>query len=95
MLEPNPANIKKEREKARQLRKSTWWQNLIRNKAKCYYCQKSLEHNETTMDHIVPVSRGGSSSKGNIVISCKECNNLKKDLTPVEWTLYLDKLAKQ
>lgn len=92
MFEPDKIKMKKEREKAQQLRKSTWWQNLIRNNAKCYYCGKFLSHEQTTMDHIVPVSRGGSSTKGNIVVACKECNNLKKDMTAVEWTLHLEEM---
>ena len=41
------------------------------------------------MDHIVPVIRGGKSSKGNVVPSCKECNNKKKHLLPIEWEEYL------
>jgi len=41
------------------------------------------------MDHIVPLSRGGKSTKGNIVAACKMCNNKKKYLLPVEWEEYL------
>ncbi|MCH7615612.1 MAG: HNH endonuclease [Nitrospinae bacterium] len=33
------------------------------------------------MDHIVPLARGGKSTKGNIVPSCVECNR-KKNLEP-------------
>jgi 5-methylcytosine-specific restriction protein A len=36
------------------------------------------------MDHVVPVARGGKSAKGNVVASCKECNNRKKLMTPAE-----------
>ena len=39
------------------------------------------------MDHVVPLSRGGRSVKGNIVPCCKECNNNKKYKTPVEMIL--------
>ena len=39
------------------------------------------------MDHIVPVVRGGRSTRGNVVVCCKECNNAKKYLTPVELIL--------
>lgn len=88
---PNEITIKKEREKAQKLRKSQWWKNQIHNDAKCYYCHKELTAKEATMDHIVPVSRGGHSTKGNIVIACKECNTLKKDMTGVEWTIYIEK----
>ena len=39
------------------------------------------------MDHLVPVSRGGKSVKGNVVVACKECNNKKTYKTPVEMIL--------
>jgi 5-methylcytosine-specific restriction endonuclease McrA len=44
------------------------------------------------MDHIVPLSRGGKSAKGNVVPSCKECNNRKKQLLPMEWDLYVQRV---
>ncbi len=47
---------------------------------------------ELTLDHIVPVIRGGKSTRGNCVPSCKECNNRKKHLLPIEWEEYLDRL---
>jgi 5-methylcytosine-specific restriction endonuclease McrA len=30
------------------------------------------------MDHVVPLIRGGRSTKGNLVAACKECNSRKK-----------------
>ena len=30
------------------------------------------------MDHVVPLVRGGRSTKGNVVPACKECNTTKK-----------------
>jgi 5-methylcytosine-specific restriction endonuclease McrA len=44
------------------------------------------------MDHVVPVIRGGKSSRGNVVTSCKGCNNKKKHLLPIEWEQYLTTL---
>jgi 5-methylcytosine-specific restriction protein A len=41
------------------------------------------------MDHIVPLIRGGKSTKGNLVPACKDCNNKKKYLLPIEWDEYL------
>lgn len=76
--------IKTEKRRARELRKSRWWQNRIQQNATCYYCNKRLTKDEVTMDHILPLSKGGKSTKGNIVISCKECNNLKKDASIFE-----------
>ncbi len=45
------------------------------------------------MDHIVPVSRGGMSTKGNVVPSCKPCNTKKKQLLPMEWDQYLKSIS--
>lgn len=83
-------HIKREREKARELRKSSYFQNLLA-KGICYYCGKKFPREELTMDHIVPVVRGGKSTKGNVVVACKECNNKKKYLTPVEMILAAEK----
>ena len=48
----------------------------------CQYCAKKLSHSETTIDHVVPVSKGGQLIWGNVVASCRDCNNKKgnKDL---------------
>ncbi len=77
--EMNEQVIKKEKAAARDLRKSRWWQTKIATRATCHYCMKSLKKDECTMDHVLPIVRGGRSTKGNVVISCKECNNQKKD----------------
>ena len=76
--------LKLEREKARKLKKSNWW-NIYLQKGICYYCEKKFNRNLLTMDHIVPLSRGGKSTKGNIVPSCKICNTSKKLSTAVEF----------
>jgi len=72
------AHVRRERAAARELRQSRWWQNLIQD-AKCHYCGVDLDAKTATMDHILPVSRGGKSSKGNVVPSCKPCNTAKRD----------------
>jgi 5-methylcytosine-specific restriction protein A len=43
----------------------------------------------------VPLIRGGRSTRGNCVPACKECNNQKKHLLPVEWEAYLDRLRRK
>ena len=82
MLNPYEMNeqiIKREKAAARELRKSRWWQSKIASQARCHYCMKPLRKDECTMDHVLPIARGGKSTKGNVVISCKDCNNHKKD----------------
>ena len=82
-FENNPQHIAREKEKARKLRKTQWWRNEIA-KGICHYCQKQFSPDELTMDHIVPLARGGKSTKGNVVPCCKSCNSEKKYYTPVD-----------
>jgi hypothetical protein len=42
--------------------------------------RQSVPAGELTMDHVVPLARGGKSTKGNVVPACKPCNNKKKQL---------------
>lgn len=85
-------DIKTQRAKARDLRKSQWWKRKIA-KGCCHYCSKKIAPALLTMDHIVPVSRGGKSTKGNVVPSCKDCNNKKKQFLPMEWVEYLESIS--
>ncbi|MCS7205130.1 MAG: HNH endonuclease [Leptospiraceae bacterium] len=89
----NEENLKKEKEKARKLRKTSWWKKKI-SKGICYYCGRKFKPSELTMDHKIPLSRGGSSTKENLVPCCKECNSKKKYLLPIEWDEYLQNLRK-
>ena len=84
--------IRREKEKARRLRQSAWWARRI-EKGICRYCGRHVGRANLTMDHVVPLSRGGRSKKGNIVPACKECNNKKKYLLPIEWEDYLKSLS--
>jgi len=86
--------IKREKNKARDLRQTQWWKGRVARGA-CYYCGRSVPPSELTMDHIVPLSRGGKTTKGNVVPACKECNTKKHRLVPVEWEEYLAHLEKR
>ncbi len=82
-IEKNETHVKKEREKARALRDSAWWKQQLA-KGICHYCGKTFPPESLTLDHVVPISRGGHSNKGNCVPACKPCNSEKKSLTPAE-----------
>jgi 5-methylcytosine-specific restriction endonuclease McrA len=90
----NEQEIKKEKQKARELRRTQWWKQK-RAEGKCYYCGTDVPPEELTMDHIVPVVRGGRSAKNNLVTACKECNNKKKHSLPMEWEEYLVRLKNE
>ena len=84
--------IKRERQKARELRNSQWWKRKC-DRGLCHYCGRSFPPKELTMDHIVPIARGGKSNRGNVVPSCKDCNHQKKQLLALEWEAYLSRMS--
>ena len=73
-----------EKAKARELRATRWWKNQCA-KGVCYYCNQSFPPSELTMDHIVPLAKGGKSVKNNVVPACKQCNTQKKHMLLMEW----------
>jgi 5-methylcytosine-specific restriction protein A len=79
-------HIRREKAKARELRDSQWWRQQV-GTGKCHYCGEKFEKSELTMDHMIPIVRGGKSSKSNVVVSCKPCNNAKKYFTPAEMAM--------
>jgi 5-methylcytosine-specific restriction enzyme A len=79
----DPARVKREREKARKLRKTQWWLDQL-NRGLCHYCGGRFAAPELTMDHVIPIARGGTSAPGNIVAACASCNRDKKLSTPVD-----------
>lgn len=82
----DPAHVKRERNKAREMRQSSWWKQQI-GKGVCYFCEQRFPREELTMEHVIPLSRGGRSTKKNIVVACKQCNSLKKNRTVAELRL--------
>lgn len=86
--------INREKERARVLRKTQWWRRRL-SKGQCHYCGKGFSPGELTMDHVVPLARGGASTRGNVVPACKDCNTRKKFLLPIEWEDYMKSLSGQ
>lgn len=56
---------------------------LRNQKGKCYYCGCKLD--KYHVDHVIPLSRGGSDLPENKVLACPSCNIRKKDKYPHEW----------
>ena len=78
--------VKREREKARFLKKTSWWRDQVK-KGLCYHCGDRFEEKALTMDHLTPLARGGKTGRNNVVVSCKKCNNEKSFKTLVELRL--------
>lgn len=89
---PDPAELARQRARARELRGSQWWKRRISD-GLCYYCRRRVGPRLLTMDHLVPLARGGRSIRGNVVPACKDCNTRKQSRLPVEWQEYLDRLG--
>lgn len=53
---------------------------FLRDEHTCQYCGDPAEN----VDHVVPRSRGGDHAWDNVVASCRHCNSRKKDRTPAE-----------
>jgi 5-methylcytosine-specific restriction protein A len=88
----DPDHLARERVRSRALRASPWWKRRIADGV-CFYCRRRVGARALTMDHIVPLGRGGRSARSNVAPCCKDCNSRKKGLLPVEWQEYLDRLA--
>ena len=53
---------------------------LARDRHRCGYCGADA----TTVDHVLPRSRGGGNTWRNTVAACGRCNGRKGDRTPAE-----------
>jgi 5-methylcytosine-specific restriction endonuclease McrA len=53
---------------------------------KCYYCGSNTN---ITIDHRIPISRGGSNWPANLVPACLGCNSSKRDKTEKEFKMWL------
>lgn len=55
-----------------------------RDKGTCQYCGRRPPRSALNLDHVIPRSRGGTSTWENVVCSCQRCNRLKGGRTPEE-----------
>lgn len=62
---------------------------FIRDGFKCQYCGTNKQ---LTIDHMIPVSKGGKSKFENCITACKPCNNKKRNRTPSEAQMYVGKV---
>ena len=72
----------------------------IMNKVKqssnnCYYCGCKLNNNQKTIDHKLPMSRGGKTIKDNLVVSCIDCNQDKDSMTEDEFNKFNEIIQKE
>ncbi len=63
----------------------------LRDNFTCQYTGKRIKKSEGNIDHVIPRSKGGKTDWSNLVIACKEINQLKADRTPEQAGLKLIK----
>jgi 5-methylcytosine-specific restriction endonuclease McrA len=51
----------------------------------CAYCRRTIPRRERTIDHKVPLARGGRHTARNLVMACRACNSSKGDRTAAEF----------
>jgi 5-methylcytosine-specific restriction endonuclease McrA len=57
---------------------------LLRDRNTCQYCAEVLASGDLTLDHVIPRSRGGTSTWENLVACCHSCNRRKSNQSPAE-----------
>jgi 5-methylcytosine-specific restriction endonuclease McrA len=62
---------------------------FARDEFRCQYCRDSFSEKQLTLDHVVPLVKGGKTSWSNIVTCCVSCNQRKGAKTPQEAGLRL------
>jgi 5-methylcytosine-specific restriction endonuclease McrA len=67
---------------AEMLMSTEWLVVLAAAAGLCHYCHKEAK---LTIDHVIPLSRGGKDSKDNVVAACLRCNTSKGNKTLEEW----------
>lgn len=75
-------SIRPEKAPQRKSRASSEWklirlQIAARDGLVCHYCRVTVKPSSFTVDHIVPVTKGGTDNLSNLVACCRSCNSKK------------------
>ena len=61
------------------------WDQVVSDFAgKCAYCGETAVLHQ---DHFIPVTKGGSYTKSNIIPACQSCNSSKNNKHPLDWLI--------
>jgi len=61
---------------------------FLRDRWTCQYCGAKHRTHELTFDHVIPKSRGGTTTWENICAACQDCNLLKGNYLPTECRMF-------
>lgn len=91
-LHPDKARVKAERRRALKygntpidelLTEAQWRDILDQYHHRCAYCGRKMD--KLTIDHVIPLAKGGTHSANNVVPACQHCNSVKNARTPEQW----------
>jgi len=71
----------KEMQRRKRMPRFSRYNLYLRDMFTCQYCTIQLTQKELTLDHVLPISKGGNTSWENIVASCGPCNGRKGNST--------------
>lgn len=69
---PSKINSKRRSNNYRGTRKG-----LLKKSDKCHWCEKKLTLETSTLEHIIPLARGGLNQRNNMALACVECNQAR------------------
>lgn len=70
-------------EHPKRVRKPLRWRDALKivsmngDRFVCAYCDDELDLTTAEVDHVIPISKGGSNDRYNLEIVCRECNRVK------------------
>lgn len=72
-------------------RKPLRQQKVDRQRGRCYYCGQIMDSyknmnspKRATLDHLIPLAKGGNNHPSNMVAACFDCNSKKADRHPLD-----------
>lgn len=79
-----PIEIDEKKEKDFYNVKENRYKIFERDGYKCHYCSKVLTKYSATLDHILPVSKGGDNAYDNLITACLHCNSQRTNKDVME-----------
>lgn len=82
---PLPKAVRRKRWRRKRWHQRIYW----RDNGTCVYCETPISYEDSTIDHVMPLVRGGSDfKKENMVLACFSCNHKKGPLEICETEHY-------